>query len=199
MVKSTMTQMHMNIMISCIRSVARRLLYALKRCTDIDIDVDIYTNIDVLTTPPHPPPPPYHPLTPLTPHPPPLTTPLPPLTPPPPSPPPHHPITPPLTPLITPSPPPPPPCTPLTPYQRGSSPPQQSELLKKREDSSQLASLRSETSELKRENGHLRKYVQALHSEVFGARLAAKYLDKELAGRFARRGKLYPGCDFNCS
>lgn len=62
---------------------------------------------------------------------------------------------------------------------------QQTELLKKREDTTQLAVLSTETSELRRENATLRKYVQALHSEVFGARLAAKYLDKELAGRLA--------------
>ena len=35
----------------------------------------------------------------------------------------------------------------------------------------------------KEENENLRAYVTALHAEIFGARLAAKYLDKELAGR----------------
>ncbi|KAJ8314427.1 hypothetical protein KUTeg_006577, partial [Tegillarca granosa] len=34
-----------------------------------------------------------------------------------------------------------------------------------------------------RENEELRQYVLALQGEVYGARLAAKYLDKELAGR----------------
>lgn len=33
------------------------------------------------------------------------------------------------------------------------------------------------------ENAALRNSLLALHSEVYGARLAAKYLDKELAGR----------------
>lgn len=36
---------------------------------------------------------------------------------------------------------------------------------------------------LRQENELLKKSVVALESEVFGARLAAKYLDKELAGR----------------
>ncbi|OUC40443.1 hypothetical protein D917_04065, partial [Trichinella nativa] len=35
---------------------------------------------------------------------------------------------------------------------------------------------------LKNENENLRKYISALQNEVYGARLAAKYLDKELAG-----------------
>ncbi|XP_077287065.1 uncharacterized protein LOC143911837 [Arctopsyche grandis] len=43
--------------------------------------------------------------------------------------------------------------------------------------------LRGECSQLHRENAALRATVLALHSEVYGARLAAKYLDKELAGR----------------
>ncbi|XP_047986368.1 Golgi-associated PDZ and coiled-coil motif-containing protein-like [Leguminivora glycinivorella] len=42
---------------------------------------------------------------------------------------------------------------------------------------------RAEASQLARENAALRETVLALHSELFGARLATKYLDKELAGR----------------
>jgi len=38
--------------------------------------------------------------------------------------------------------------------------------------------------ELKRENSDMKQYVLALQGEVYGARLAAKYLDKELAGRY---------------
>lgn len=43
--------------------------------------------------------------------------------------------------------------------------------------------LEAEVSQLRKENEALRKDVVSLHSEVFGAKLAAKYLDKELAGR----------------
>ncbi|KAG6452255.1 hypothetical protein O3G_MSEX007523 [Manduca sexta] len=42
---------------------------------------------------------------------------------------------------------------------------------------------RAEAAQLARENAALRETVLALHSELFGARLATKYLDKELAGR----------------
>lgn len=42
----------------------------------------------------------------------------------------------------------------------------------------------AEMQELKRENSDMRQYVLALQGEVYGARLAAKYLDKELAGRY---------------
>ncbi|XP_026328540.1 Golgi-associated PDZ and coiled-coil motif-containing protein-like isoform X2 [Hyposmocoma kahamanoa] len=46
-----------------------------------------------------------------------------------------------------------------------------------------VARARSEAAQLARENAALRETVLALHSELFGARLATKYLDKELAGR----------------
>ena len=36
----------------------------------------------------------------------------------------------------------------------------------------------------KKENENLRHSLLALQSELYGARLAAKYLDKELAGRY---------------
>ncbi|KAJ0180034.1 hypothetical protein K1T71_004625 [Dendrolimus kikuchii] len=45
------------------------------------------------------------------------------------------------------------------------------------------ARARAEAAQLARENAALRETVLALHSELFGARLATKYLDKELAGR----------------
>ncbi|XP_066991480.2 Golgi-associated PDZ and coiled-coil motif-containing protein [Anabrus simplex] len=47
----------------------------------------------------------------------------------------------------------------------------------------ELATLRTEVAQLQRENTSLRNTLLALHSEVYGAKLAAKYLDKELAGR----------------
>lgn len=43
--------------------------------------------------------------------------------------------------------------------------------------------LRTENAQLQVENAALRNSVLALNSEVYGAKLAAKYLDKELAGR----------------
>jgi hypothetical protein len=48
----------------------------------------------------------------------------------------------------------------------------------------EVASLRSELSQLQSENTALRNTLLALHSELYGAKLAAKYLDKELAGRW---------------
>ncbi|XP_044742910.1 Golgi-associated PDZ and coiled-coil motif-containing protein-like [Chrysoperla carnea] len=47
----------------------------------------------------------------------------------------------------------------------------------------QLAHYRNESIQFQNENTALRNSILALHSEVYGARLAAKYLDKELAGR----------------
>lgn len=45
------------------------------------------------------------------------------------------------------------------------------------------AKLQSETDILRKENEQYRQMILAIQSEVYGARLAAKYLDKELAGR----------------
>lgn len=47
----------------------------------------------------------------------------------------------------------------------------------------EISQLRAENSQLMSENSSLRNTVLALNSEVYGAKLAAKYLDKELAGR----------------
>lgn len=47
----------------------------------------------------------------------------------------------------------------------------------------ELSQLRSENAQLLLENSTLRNSILALNSEVYGAKLAAKYLDKELAGR----------------
>ena len=46
-----------------------------------------------------------------------------------------------------------------------------------------VASLQENLNEYTKENELLRKYIVNLTSEIYGARLAAKYLDKELAGR----------------
>ncbi|XP_041352501.1 Golgi-associated PDZ and coiled-coil motif-containing protein-like [Gigantopelta aegis] len=46
-----------------------------------------------------------------------------------------------------------------------------------------ISRLEAELKGLRKENSELRQYILALQSEVYGARLAAKYLDKELAGR----------------
>uniref|UniRef100_A0A8C7EV08 Golgi associated PDZ and coiled-coil motif containing n=1 Tax=Neovison vison TaxID=452646 RepID=A0A8C7EV08_NEOVI len=45
------------------------------------------------------------------------------------------------------------------------------------------AQLEAEVKLLRRENEALRRHIAVLQAEVYGARLAAKYLDKELAGR----------------
>ncbi|XP_033859333.3 Golgi-associated PDZ and coiled-coil motif-containing protein isoform X1 [Acipenser ruthenus] len=45
------------------------------------------------------------------------------------------------------------------------------------------AKLESEVKLLRKENEALRRHIAVLQAEVYGARLAAKYLDKELAGR----------------
>lgn len=45
-----------------------------------------------------------------------------------------------------------------------------------------LALLQADLDEYKKENEYLRTQLVQLNSEVYGARLAAKYLDKELAG-----------------
>lgn len=47
----------------------------------------------------------------------------------------------------------------------------------------EAARLREENAQLQMENASLRNSILALNSEVYGAKLAAKYLDKELAGR----------------
>ena len=39
-------------------------------------------------------------------------------------------------------------------------------------------------AEIERENENLKQTVLALQGEVYGARLASRYLDQELAGRF---------------
>lgn len=49
-----------------------------------------------------------------------------------------------------------------------------------------LKRLEAEVRQFKKENQELRQYILALQSEVYGARLAAKYLDKELAGRLVK-------------
>ncbi|XP_032877053.1 Golgi-associated PDZ and coiled-coil motif-containing protein isoform X1 [Amblyraja radiata] len=45
------------------------------------------------------------------------------------------------------------------------------------------AKLEAEVKLLRKENEALRRHIAVLQAEVYGARLAAKYLDKELAGR----------------
>ncbi|KAG1659631.1 Golgi-associated PDZ and coiled-coil motif-containing protein [Nymphon striatum] len=52
-----------------------------------------------------------------------------------------------------------------------------------RQESISEAKLDAELDQLRKENSQLREHIVTLQSEVYGARLAAKYLDKELAGR----------------
>lgn len=48
------------------------------------------------------------------------------------------------------------------------------------------AQLEAEVKLLRKENEALRRHIAVLQAEVYGARLAAKYLDKELAGRYVK-------------
>lgn len=54
----------------------------------------------------------------------------------------------------------------------------------KTKETTALERVTAEVKELRIENEELRQYILALQGEVYGARLAAKYLDKELAGRW---------------
>ncbi len=60
---------------------------------------------------------------------------------------------------------------------------QDEEIEKRKNDVWSQALLEAEVKELRKENSELKQYILALQGEVYGARLAAKYLDKELAGR----------------
>lgn len=57
------------------------------------------------------------------------------------------------------------------------------ELSKRREENYSKAALKAQIDQLTQENDELKEYIVNLQSEIYGARLAAKYLDKELAGR----------------
>nr|XP_054752663.1 Golgi-associated PDZ and coiled-coil motif-containing protein-like [Lytechinus pictus] len=50
-------------------------------------------------------------------------------------------------------------------------------------DSFKQVRLEAELDVMRKENAELRQHILGLQGEVYGARLAAKYLDKELAGR----------------
>ncbi|CAG5115204.1 unnamed protein product, partial [Candidula unifasciata] len=59
----------------------------------------------------------------------------------------------------------------------------EAELASRQQSQQVVAKLEAEAKMLRRDNRDLRQYILALQSEVYGARLSAKYLDKELAGR----------------
>ena len=52
-----------------------------------------------------------------------------------------------------------------------------------RQDATREALLTLQNKQFQKENEDMRNYILQLQGEVYGARLAAKYLDKELAGR----------------
>lgn len=60
---------------------------------------------------------------------------------------------------------------------------QEHEMTKYQADAVKEARLQCHLKQLEKENNELRKHIFSLQGEVYGARLAAKYLDKELAGR----------------
>ena len=60
---------------------------------------------------------------------------------------------------------------------------QEQELGANRKDKLREVKLDAEVRQHKKENEALRRHIAVLQAEVYGARLAAKYLDKELAGR----------------
>ncbi|KAK7078786.1 hypothetical protein SK128_005985 [Halocaridina rubra] len=57
------------------------------------------------------------------------------------------------------------------------------ELLEQRSENLKVRVGIHEASILRKENEYLRRYILGLQGELYGAKLAAKYLDKELAGR----------------
>lgn len=61
---------------------------------------------------------------------------------------------------------------------------QESEIAKYKQDAAKEARLECQVKQVEKENAMLRKHIFSLQGEVYGARLAAKYLDKELAGRY---------------
>ena len=61
---------------------------------------------------------------------------------------------------------------------------QEGEIEKRKTDNLGESRIEAEMKELRKENSELKQYILALQGEVYGARLAAKYLDKELAGRW---------------
>ena len=61
---------------------------------------------------------------------------------------------------------------------------QEDEMDKRKSEEISTAQIEAEVKELRKENMDLKQYILALQGEVYGARLAAKYLDKELAGRW---------------
>ncbi|XP_011667355.1 Golgi-associated PDZ and coiled-coil motif-containing protein isoform X2 [Strongylocentrotus purpuratus] len=59
----------------------------------------------------------------------------------------------------------------------------ESEMVTFQTDSFKQVRLEAEVDVMRKENAELRQHILGLQGEVYGARLAAKYLDKELAGR----------------
>ncbi len=60
---------------------------------------------------------------------------------------------------------------------------QEEQIAKQREEFKQNATSDIKAQELEKDNEKLKTQITNLQSEIYGSRLAAKYLDKELAGR----------------
>ena len=60
---------------------------------------------------------------------------------------------------------------------------EEEQIAKQRNELKQNGTWEVKTHELEKENEKLKAQIINLQSEIYGSRLAAKYLDKELAGR----------------
>ena len=56
-------------------------------------------------------------------------------------------------------------------------------MMRYKTDAMKEARMECQIKQIEKENVGLRNQIFSLQGEVYGARLAAKYLDKELAGR----------------
>lgn len=70
---------------------------------------------------------------------------------------------------------------------------QESEMTRYKNNAMKEARMDCQIKQLEKENTGLRNHIFSLQGEVYGARLAAKYLDKELAGRYHGLSAVFRG------
>lgn len=63
-------------------------------------------------------------------------------------------------------------------------------MMRYKTDAMKEARMECQIKQVEKENVGLRNHIFSLQGEVYGARLAAKYLDKELAGRYCMYSKV---------